>query len=200
MKNELKCFTGKCDKKVRLFIVDKQLSVNPLLCDIGNLRKLFAFFQYETPNTSSYLCSHLSNEYHDFVFDEIKRSFKTGIIDIAASNTTSTEELEKLNLLGDNLCSYCKRLFCKRKPSRNGVKETDLSCLLRHIRNSLAHGRVFVIHIGNHISVMFEDFDPRNKGNKNEISARIICTQADLKKWKNHIESAVEREKAEGHD
>lgn len=53
---------------------------------------------------------------------------------------------------------------------------------MRHLRNTLAHGRFFVIHGGNHISLLFDD--QNGEGN---ITARIICNQADLKKWKKII-------------
>ena len=195
--NKLKCLHKLCKKRSTPFVIKKDNAINPMLVDIGRLRQLFGFFQYEAPNTSSYICSHLSNEYHDRVLMEIQHTIKTGAIIFAPPNSTSADELKKVSLLGDSVCSYCKRLFCKRAHANNGIRESDLSCLLRHIRNSLAHGRVFVIHGGNQIYILFEDCVPQNKGNNNRISARILCTQADLKKWKSFIEMAIKEEKKE---
>lgn len=175
-----------CKKQITYFEVFAQHAVNPITCEIGDLKRLLGFFQYESPNTSSYVCGYLPQEEHEELLKEMLVSWKKENYLFIPSNAKIHEInncLEEKNLMGINLCSYCKRFVCRRKPKdRSGYRETDFECLMRHLRNALAHGRFFVIHGGNHISLLFDD---RNE--KGNITARIICNQADLKKWKKII-------------
>lgn len=107
-----------------------------------------------------------------------KRHFKYS--HFCSSNVIIEKELQKGYLNGTELCLKCKRFVCKkRKTQNNFIHESDLECFLRHIRNSIAHGRVYLLHAGNKIHIVFEDL---NKSGK--ISARIICIKADLEYWK----------------
>lgn len=97
-----------------------------------------------------------------------------------AFNAQIEKELKQANLDGDDICLKCKRFVCKRKQTKNGAfPETDLDCFLRHIRNSIAHGRVYCLHGGNRVRIVFED--ENSSGN---LSARIVCIKADLEHWK----------------
>lgn len=58
-----------------------------------------------------------------------------------------------------------------------------------HIRNSIAHGRVYIIKNKRYYKFLFEDFHPQIG-----ISARIIVNHSILKKWKNIIEQIGEKE------
>ena len=96
------------------------------------------------------------------------------------ANAVIEMEFNKCNLNGSNICLKCKRFVCKKKQScKNKPEETDLNCFLRHIRNSIAHGRVYCCHAGNRIHIVFED--ENITGN---LSARIVCIKADLEHWK----------------
>ena len=83
--------------------------------------------------------------------------------------------LELMGLDGDDLCFKCARLICSKMK-----EETELASLLRHIRNSLAHGRLYVKKTKNQTYILLEDFDKRSK----RISARILITNAILIRWK----------------
>ena len=71
-----------------------------------------------------------------------------------------------------------KAIVCKKKDT----SETDCCCLLRHLRNSIAHNNVYISNAGNRKYILFEDFN-RN-GN---ITARILLSQTDLAKLKQEI-------------
>lgn len=174
----------RCEKTEKYFEILPSNVVNPITCEISELRKLFAFFHYESPNTSSYISSYIPQEMHDELLKEMLSKWKKERCIFISNNETIDKFLEPLYLSDIKLCSYCKRFVCKRnrKDSKTGYKETDFECLLRHIRNAIAHARVFVIHRGNNISLLFED---RYKQDK--ITARIICNQADLKRWRDLI-------------
>lgn len=189
----MKCITGRCNKTVQHFVISKENAVNPQTCDIGELRQLFGFFQYKAPNTSSFQCDKLDESYHKDLFAEMTKSWKEENYKIIAHSVTYDSESVNFALFGSDLCSYCKRYLCKRLKSKNGHRETDFDCLIRHIRNSIAHGRVFVIHGGNSIKVMFEDYDAHN----NVISGRIVCNQSDLKKWRTAINKYLKKQREE---
>ena len=170
------------------FVVDDSNAVVPSECDIGDLRSLFTYFQYRSPNVDAIRSPILEAELHQETLDLMLKGNSYYVF--CAHSSKTEDELIKLNLSGNILCSQCKRFLCKRS-GRNSKrvpaqKETDLECLLRHLRNAIAHGHVYIIHGGNYISVLFED---RNANNR--ITARIICCQADLKKWRSILEDAV---------
>ena len=184
----MKCVNGNCHKRVTKFEVTKENAIIPSDCEIGDLRKLFSYFQYRAPNIDSLSSPLLEIAAHERVLREItagKDSFR-----FCHHNAVTEDELSKIALNGPSLCSWCKRFLCKRmtRPAKRDPlrRETDLECLLRHLRNAIAHGHVYILHGGNHISVLFEDTN--DQGN---ITARIICCQADLRKWRNSLENAI---------
>jgi hypothetical protein len=190
----MKCITKYCDKNVRRFIISKENAINPLTCEIGELRQLFGYFQYKAPNTSSFQSETLDEVYHEDLYKEMMKSWKEDSYNIISHNINFDKKSQDYALNGSAICSYCKRYLCKRKKSpkgSNGKKESDFDCLVRHLRNSLAHGRVFVIHGGNSIKVMFEDYDERSEA----ISARIVCNQANLKKWRTYINNYIKKQR-----
>ena len=83
-------------------------------------------------------------------------------------------------LLAYDLAETCeirrgkKGFLCCYGPSRDGRKEHQLECFLRHIRNSIAHSNVFVLNQRRKF-IMFDDFN--RKGNQ---TARILLSQTDL--------------------
>ena len=184
----MKCTTAICSKNTQPFSLDTETAIIPAECEIGEVRKLCAYFQYRAPNIDAAQSPMLDATYHSAIIDSItngKNEFA-----FCAQNANTNTELAKVALAGIVLCSRCKRFLCKRMtkaakrdPSR---AETDLECLLRHLRNAIAHGHVYLHHGGNFISLLFED-----KNDKGNTTARIICCQADLKKWKKLLEDYI---------
>ncbi len=189
----MKCVVGRCNRTVQPFIISKEEAVNPQIIDIGDLRILFGYFQYKAPNTSSYQSKKLDESYHADLFKDMMRSWKKENASIIPFNSTYDKESPKFALNGNSVCSFCKRYLLKRSKPKNNVQETDFNCIVRHLRNSLAHGRVFVIHAGNSIKIMFEDYDNKNR----TISGRIICNQSDLKKWRALINKYLKKQSDE---
>ena len=174
--------------------LNEDTMIVPTGCGDRKLQRLFTYFLYCAPSIDSIHKSILSVDKHEKVLDRIKKTHntKSGEYLFCAHNTTIEDELTKQALNGDEICGKCKRFICKRTTTtrENNRKETDLECLLRHLRNSIAHGRVYVRNRGNYISICFED---RNKEGK--ITARIMCCRADLEKWRNILQEAVRDEK-----
>ena len=189
--NIMKCQHLICAKKNNNIVIEKQQAIIPAECDIGDLRKLFSYFQYRAPNIDSAHSPLLSVDYHTYVLDSMIKTLKNTDSCVFKAHNSNTEScLREVALWGNQLCDRCKRFMCKRMTNKakrdNTRKETDFECLLRHLRNSIAHGHVYIFHAGNHITVCFEDV---NKDHN--TTARILCTQADLKKWKSILEKAI---------
>ncbi len=195
----MKCISGTCSKENKNMSLAETSAIIPIDCDIGKLRSLFSYFQYRAPNIDSVHSPLLSVEKHEQVLAEIEKTHnsKNGEY-VFCSHTSNTEDqFSTQGLWGDWLCSKCKRFVCKRMSQTakrdNSRRETDLECLLRHMRNALAHGHVFINHEGNYISLCFED-----ENEKHRKTARIVCSQADLIKWRKILENAIEDDKAHG--
>ena len=65
--------------------------------------------------------------------------------------------------------------------------ETDLHALLRHIRNALAHGYVYVWKKKKGNFVFLVDFDAK----KNKPTAKIMVSMEILERWKALIENHI---------
>lgn len=182
------CVKKRCQRSFPVFVIENDQAVVPGECSIGELRQLFSFFEHRAPNIDSAHSPILDAQIHKQTLDRMLGGNAHFVFCAHIANTES--ELQKLGLDGYSLCSRCKRFLCKRSGHDSkrvsGQKETDLECLLRHIRNSLAHGHVYIIHRGNYISILLEDIN-----NSGKTTARIICCQADLKKWKAILEKAI---------
>lgn len=191
----MRCDVAKCNK-CHLMSLKPENAIIPIECNIGKLRSLFAYFQYRAPNIDSLQSPLLSVTFHDTVLDAIRKTHnrKNGEYLFCAQSADAKTEFSKQALWGTDICDRCKRFTCKRmtrKAKRDNTRaETDLECLLRHLRNSIAHGHVFVVHGGNHITVCFEDVNE-----KNNLTARIVCCQADLIKWRKILEDAINQER-----
>lgn len=185
----LKCIKSECTKDAPKFIISNKNAYSIKDSKIGELKKLLDYFLLRAPNIDSYSSSNLPTIHHEEVFLEIlKGKF---FYKFYSDNTRLELKLGEFALDGNEICSWCKRFVCKKynksKNLPNG--ESDLDCLLRHIRNAIAHGRVFVLYKKkSYIQVLFHDVN--KNGNH---SAFIICNQADLKSWRKILNAAVKK-------
>lgn len=182
------CIKTYCKKAFPHFVVENDYAIVPGECDIGELRKLFAYYEHRAPNIESVHSPILARNLHTQV---LKKMLHDNCSFVFCAHNAGTElELQKLGLHGNSLCARCKRFLCKRSGHNSKrvpeQKETDLECLLRHIRNAIAHGHVYIIHGGNYISILFEDLN-----NQKKITARIICCQPDLKRWRDILQEML---------
>ena len=68
--------------------------------------------------------------------------------------------------------------------------ETYLNALLRHIRNSLAHGNLYVWKKKRGDFIFMIDYDDKKK----KITAKIMISSIILDQWKTILESEVLQE------
>lgn len=170
----------KCKPKQKL----KSISVAPFQTGNSKISSLLAYFLHEAPNIESAHSLIIDKSIHDEIINKMFESRKFIEKKFCAFNCKIEEELKKYKLEGEEICLGCERILCKYEKPSNNIKETDLECLLRHIRNSIAHGRVYYRHLGNRIQIMFEDINKNKK-----LTARIVCISADLKHWKYILEN-----------
>ncbi len=143
-------------------------------------QKLFSYFLHNAPNIESAHSRRISTSKRTEIFRLMMENRHFCYQKFCWSNAPIEKELSKAHMDGDNLCFKCKRFVCKKKQnSKSQPQESELDCFLRHIRNSIAHGRVFFHHAGNRVHIVFED-----KNTSGNLSARIVCIKADLEHWK----------------
>lgn len=179
MKNRevVQCFENCCNKC-------NQKSISKLLVapfEINNLqvKRLLSYFLHLAPNIESTHSIKIDKDKHNEIFSRMFENRRFKYAKFCASNAKIDNELLKGYLYGDLICLKCKRYVCKKKKGKINQEETDLECFLRHIRNAIAHGRVYYCHAGNRVHIIFEDMN-----DKGSISARIVCIKADLLFWK----------------
>lgn len=173
-----KCIINDCTKcKI---ITLKNIHIPPFETDNKEINKLFSYFLYKAPTVESALSRELPVIFHNEIIGRMFQDRHFKYQNFCSFNSNIEKEFSKSWLSGDELCLKCKRFVCKKKKgSKNSKKETELECLLRHVRNAIAHGRVYYSHAGNKIHIVFED-----KNSNGNLSARIICIKADLEHWK----------------
>lgn len=162
----------------------KPLSVVPIKSGIRNLIELVEFYLYCAPQIDSvHSCGKLKEAIQDQIFLDILKAadMKSGksvkMLERIMSSSFSLLELDGTELSFNPPRMVCNKLYTKK------TKETDLNALLRHIRNSLAHGRLYVKKTKHENHICLEDLDQ-----KQMLSARIVVTDKILKSWKTIID------------
>lgn len=143
------------------------------------MEKLFSFFLHSAPTIDSRTAMKIdSNRLFKNWKDFMESSQMKPSIIYADSYKDLANSCEK-NGLGENaeISRRTKGFICIRKG-----KETDYECVLRHIRNSIAHNNVYYCDVGNRKFVLFEDY---NRGGKH--TARMLFTQTMLTTLKKEI-------------
>ena len=189
----MKCILNeKCEKKYKLFEISEEKTIVPGEIDNKKLHDVLTYFQYRAPNIDSLKSPLLEREYHDGLFQKmIANKMKYSLYD---DIDNVRKNYSKFALDGDSICSGCKRFICARHSGNSrsapGQKESDLECLLRHMRNALAHSSIYLaMESKKYNAILFEDNNLNGKS-----SARIVCCQADLMKWRTLLLKAVKEQ------
>ena len=70
--------------------------------------------------------------------------------------------------------------------------ESELTALLRHIRNSLAHGYVYIWNKRQKGSyILFVDYEKKQKNKPQKITAKILVSMSILERWKAILENEI---------
>lgn len=151
----------------------------PFEIDDIKLTRLFSFFLHKSPTIDSNTATMIE-------LDRLERNWKRFISEFSkdtyvflASSCSLERYIERYKLHNEaNVNRYSKGFICKYKDD----SERDYECVLRHIRNAIAHSNVYMNNAGNRKYLIFEDF---NKS-KNQSSIMLL-SQADLTKLKKEI-------------
>lgn len=150
------------------------------------LKKLFSFFLHSAPTIESRSAVHIDEQRLLKNWLDFKSLIQTNMMRFYASSYPPDKFINSFELYGLDEESDVNRrtnaFVCKRKEAKNGISEAEFQCLLRHIRNSIAHNNVYISNAGNRKYILFEDYN--QKGN---ISARILLSQTHLTKLKQLI-------------
>lgn len=178
-----KCLKNCC--KIAINTDINSILVAPFDGVTPDIHRLFSYFLHNAPDIQSVHSKTIPLEFHSGLFSRMLQNRHFYYQKFCWLNAPIQKELEKGFLAGDALCLKCKRFVCKKEQRRkNQLPESDLDCFLRHIRNAIAHGRVYYLHGGNRVHIIFEDIN--DAGN---ITARIVCIKADLEYWKKTLEN-----------
>lgn len=143
--------------------------------DIENekLKKLFSFYLHKAPTIKSHSKSDipscgLEKCWSDFIE---QNNLKKVDFHVYSEGSKKDEHLKKYNLQDDSEVNRrSKRFICYKKS-----QESDMECLLRHLRNSIAHSCVYVYDKSNRLYILFEDYNSKDK-----LTTRILLNQTVL--------------------
>lgn len=160
-------------------ILQKRVSAFEL--ENQKLKKLFSFYLHLAPTIDSRTAASIPDERLLENWNAFKATLPQNSFAFIAPNCKIETYFQKYNLLETSEVNRRKKAFvCKKMDS----KETEYQCLLRHLRNAIAHSNVFLEDTGNRKYILFEDYGgPKNT----RISARIFLSQTDLSLLKKQI-------------
>ena len=152
----------------------------PFEIDDDKLRKLFSFFLHSAPTIGSTTSIMISEERLEHNWDNYISLFAKESYRFISSSCSIEKYLEQYHLENDSEVKRNTRGFvCKYRDTT----EKDYTCLLRHIRNAIAHNHVSFLNAGNRKFVLFEDYNDNTK----KCNSRILLSQTDLQRLKTKI-------------
>lgn len=134
--------------------------------------KYFEYFLYYAPNVA-----HKKVKINEAKWEKIYLSFVEldnrlkNNSKVYARQAKDRDYYSEKGIAGNSFCFECQRMVFSRQN-----KEDSLSALLRHLRNSLAHGNLYCKEINKQKMFLFEDLE------KSVITARIMLSGELLKK------------------
>ena len=158
----------------------KENNIIPFEIEDKELQLLFSFFLHIAPTIESNLALK-SNKKENKMWNSHINNWKSETYKFYPpnSNVTNEEKFKKCNLTDNVLLNHETRGFvCIKKYNY----ETEFECFIRHLRNAIAHGYVYMKKQPNRIFLLFEDYNKcKNK------SSIILFSKSDLKKLKKDI-------------
>ncbi len=158
----------------------KQNRISPFEINDLKLKELFSFYLHLAPTIDSGTAITIDDERLSKNWDIFKKTIIRGTFIFLSPNCQIEKYFCKYNLLDSSQVNRKqKSIICKKQ----NALESEYHCILRHLRNSIAHSNVFLSNAGNRKYILFEDFNPKSK----KMSARILFSQTDLSVLKKKI-------------
>lgn len=160
------------------FDISKEKAINPYE-QVYDLSVLLGYYQIKAPFISSYQSRIIDeNRCHTL----INRMVKDRKFVFVNPQARMDIRMKKMQLSDEEIKCVGIRGLLKKKNKDEG----ELACLLRHIRNAIAHGRVFTLNnVGGTDYILFDD-----RGKDDSYSARIVVTKKELYRWEDLLERA----------
>ena len=160
----------------------KALNTTPLDTGIKNFTEILKFYMYYAPNIDSCQSNgRIEGNNAEAVLQEmlIRANIrnKTRFLKKIQKNSWAKSGLET-----DEIDFEDSRILCDKYSN-----EEELSALLRHIRNALAHGYIYVWKKRSGKFILLVDFD----SNKNRCTAKILVSMPILESWKAILENEM---------
>ena len=167
----------------------REKQVTPFDTGIRNFTHLANFFMYYAPEIDSErsmgkLNPAISEKIMKEMLNSADISKKAWFLGSFQKETLKIRNLNIAALDFEEKCCLCLK----------SKKETELHSLLRHIRNSLAHGHIYVWKRKgkDNGDILLDKACKNEKGNyKETISAVIIISSEIMEKWKAILENQI---------
>ena len=159
--------------KEDMFVISKENANKSYKTKSKKLNSLFEFFLHEAPDTSSYISRSSTLKLNKEFEGLIQKKYPKVIF---CDNAEYQNNIEQLQLCGDNIDPNEKRGVIIKNNN-----ESKYKAFARHIRNSIAHTRYFIIKKGNYHTILFTDCYKSNE------TMRLVLKQTDLKLIKQLI-------------
>lgn len=152
----------------------------PTESGVRNFNNIISYFLYRAPYIDSvhHRCELSENDAKEAFEKIIKKSNMSKSYKVL--KRVRKNAYKSLGLEGDKICLECNRMIFNISSD-----EIELKALLKHIRNSLAHGRVYIYKNKKSVHVFLQDYDPKKK----KITAKIVVDFSLLNDWKAIIEN-----------
>ncbi len=157
------------------------LAKTPFDLSIKNSNSVVTYFLYYAPNIESkFSVGKIEGEAAVNCLNKLiqKAEMVNRYKIIKEAKSSSWNEFA---LCGDSLCLDCSRMTYTKSEN-----ESELTALLRHIRNSLAHGLLYFQKKKKRNCLLLEDYSRKRK-----LTARIVISFMQLEEWKAILENQI---------
>ena len=172
MAKNVKVFKCTCEDHKKISY--KEYRIKPFDKEYKKINDYFSFFLYDVEYwvNAQYILPEKWNEEYINILNQLN------IENYNEYSENSQGKYKDMDLNEDELCFECQRICISLKS-----KEDSLSSLCRHIRNSIAHGQVY---LHNNLNILFQDLD-----DKKHITARIIISVKSFEKLRNILNAKI---------
>ena len=158
----------------------RTLNTTPLNTGIKNFTEVLKFYLYYAPNIDS--CQSNGRIEGNNAVKILKKMLLQSNMQDKTKFLKKIQNASwgKLDFDTDEIDFEKPRMLCNKYSN-----EEDLSALLRHIRNALAHGYIYIWKKSSGKYILLIDFDK----NKNKCTAKILVSI--LESWKAILENEI---------
>ena len=155
--------------------------IAPFEIEDKKLIKQFSFFLHIAPRINSNISVQIDDTRLNRNWNAFVKLFDNNAYKImeASSPKSVMDCFETPNIADSSELRRRGSGFVCRKKDKY---ELEAVCLLRHIRNAIAHANVYLLNAGNRKFILFEDYNEKGKQ-----TARILFSQTDLQNLKSYL-------------